>query len=474
MSSAMNTNKEADEAVATDAKFRTFNKSSIRIENRIRRFGRRRLFKFSTLGWLIIDSMIGYCAVLAGYSFSPFNENLDKIEFAVKFWPAVCSYSLILISLAYVAGLEDSRNRSSYSNLLAKSILVGLGAVLVLSSGWALFMYLQIGRYVLLIAFATTVVLLVLTRHIERSVNSTFQQKICFLGSKEFYRQVDTLVEENLLSIRAYEISEDGFDLERWALTADIDEVVYDPRTVVSVNGLVACLEAGIRVTSFSNFIEEKCHLVPVDAIDPDWLFSSHLDIAHPIFLTLKRLLDIGIAIAGLILSFPILLMAMITIKISSPGPMFYSQVRVGRFNRLFRIHKLRTMRIDSEKDGALWAENEDPRITKVGKFFRKTRIDEIPQLINILKGDMSLIGPRPERPEFVEMLSEEVPFYSHRHLIKPGLTGWAQINFKYGASVEDSCRKLMYDMYYLKNASILLDLQIAIRTIGAVMKGSQ
>ena len=458
----------------SEAKYRSFENSSIRTESRIRRFGRRRLFELSALGWFIFDIVIGYLAILAGYTWSPFTENLSEIETAVQFWPAVVSYCLVFASIAYVADFQDVRNRNSTANLLAKGLLVGGCAILILSSGWMLFMYLQIGRYVLLIAFAISVLFIVISRQIERSINSTFQQKVCFLGSKEFYEQVGAFLEGNPLPIRTFEISEDEFDLERWAPTSDIDEIVYDPRTVVAGNGLVACLAAGIRVTSYSNFIEDKYQQIPVDAIDSDWLFSSHLDIAHPIFLTFKRLLDICVAFLGLILSLPLLLAAMIAIKVTSPGPVFYSQVRVGRFNRLFRIHKLRTMGNDSEKDGAQWTTNQDPRVTTIGKFLRKTRVDEIPQLINIFKGDMSLIGPRPERPEFVDLLSEEVPFYSYRHLIMPGLTGWAQINFKYGASVEDSRRKLMYDMYYLKNASILLDLQIAIRTVGAVMRGSR
>ena len=168
------------------------------------------------------------------------------------------------------------------------------------------------------------------------------------------------------------------------------------------------------------------------------------------------------------------ILLAALVVKLESKGPAFYSQVRVGRFNRPFRIYKLRTMVNNSETSGAQWATKNDSRITAVGKFLRKTRLDELPQFWNVLKGEMSLVGPRPERPEFVEDLGKEIPFYLQRHLVKPGLTGWAQINYPYGASVEDSYNKLTYDFYYIKNASMGLDLQIFLRTTGTVMKGSR
>ena len=165
----------------------------------------------------------------------------------------------------------------------------------------------------------------------------------------------------------------------------------------------------------------------------------------------------------------------MVLIRLESPGSAIYSQIRVGRFNRRFRIYKLRTMVSNAEEDGgAQWAKKGDVRVTRLGRMLRKTRIDELPQLWNILRGDMSLIGPRPERPEFVEELSEQIPFYSQRHLVTPGLTGWAQINYPYGASVNDALNKLTYDLYYVKKASLLLDLQILLRTIGAISKGAR
>jgi lipopolysaccharide/colanic/teichoic acid biosynthesis glycosyltransferase len=164
----------------------------------------------------------------------------------------------------------------------------------------------------------------------------------------------------------------------------------------------------------------------------------------------------------------PVLLVAAAAIKLESRGPVFYSQIRSGLHNRSFKILKLRSMRTDAEKDGPKWAAAKDSRVTRIGSILRRTRLDEVPQFWNILRGEMSLVGPRPEQ------LAEQIPYYQQRHLVKPGLTGWAQINYPYGATIEDALCKLRYDLYYIKHASVGLDLQIALRTIGVAMKGSR
>jgi exopolysaccharide biosynthesis polyprenyl glycosylphosphotransferase len=161
-----------------------------------------------------------------------------------------------------------------------------------------------------------------------------------------------------------------------------------------------------------------------------------------------------------------------LAVRLDSPGPVFFRQERVGKGEQPFTLIKFRTMRNDAEKNGAVWACKDDPRVTKVGHILRKTRLDEIPQLFNVLKGDMSFVGPRPERPEFVETLKEKIPYYSKRHFVKPGVTGWAQVRYPYGASVEDSLEKLRYDLYYIKNFSIFLDILIILETIKVVLFG--
>lgn len=185
-----------------------------------------------------------------------------------------------------------------------------------------------------------------------------------------------------------------------------------------------------------------------------------------------KRLLDLVLAYSILIFLAPLLILTVIAIRLDSKGPILYRQTRVGLDGRPFRIFKFRSMRIDAEKDGAQWAKTNDDRVTRVGRFIRKVRIDEIPQALNIIANEMSFVGPRPERPEFVELLQQEIPNYQERHFVKPGLTGWAQVNFEYGDSIDDAREKLKYDLYYIKHFSVLLDIVIVLKTVRVALFG--
>jgi exopolysaccharide biosynthesis polyprenyl glycosylphosphotransferase len=229
----------------------------------------------------------------------------------------------------------------------------------------------------------------------------------------------------------------------------------------------------GVQVQDGNDVYESITGKVPIESIRLSWLLFSPGSHSSGIFLVYKRFASVVISIIGLLLSLPLLPFVVMAIKLSSPGRVLYSQNRVGRDDRIFRCYKFRTMRSDAEADtGPTWAEDDDPRITPVGRFLRRTRIDEIPQLLNVLKGDMSLVGPRPERPEFVAALNEKIPYYHLRHSVRPGITGWAQILYKYGSSVEDAKEKLRYDLYYIKNRSVGLDLLIFLNTIKIVLVG--
>jgi exopolysaccharide biosynthesis polyprenyl glycosylphosphotransferase len=208
-----------------------------------------------------------------------------------------------------------------------------------------------------------------------------------------------------------------------------------------------------------------------VENLRPSWLiFSSGFRKGR--FLTAtKRTVDVVGSIVGLLLCLPLLLLIALAVKMTSHGPVFYHQQRVGRHGRVFTVHKFRSMWRDAEMaTGAVWAQRNDARVTSVGRFLRRTRFDELPQLWNVLKGEMSLVGPRPERPEFVKDLTRNIPFYGERHAIRPGVTGWAQVRYTYGASAEDSMEKLQYDLFYIKNMSIALDVFIAFDTIKTVL----
>ena len=229
---------------------------------------------------------------------------------------------------------------------------------------------------------------------------------------------------------------------------------------------------SGTSVTNLITICEEVYQAVPLTLVDASWLLSAS---SHPDWVYIrrfKRIFDIITASFFLITLSPFLVMGILAVRLSSRGPIFYSQIRSGRFGRDFKVTKLRTMKLDAEKGGAQWSSKNDERITLAGKFLRLTRIDEIPQLWCILTGHMSFVGPRPERPEFVEQLAKEIPFYNERLLIQPGLTGWAQVNYPYGASISDAARKLEYDLYYMKHMSVVLDLFILLDTVKTILRG--
>jgi sugar transferase (PEP-CTERM system associated) len=230
----------------------------------------------------------------------------------------------------------------------------------------------------------------------------------------------------------------------------------------------------GIYVYSIADFCEQFWQQIPPAYIQDDWFaFTSGFNILHNrIKAKLKQAVDILAATVLLILSLPITVPIALAIKLSSKGPIFYSQVRTGLNGKKFRVHKFRSMYQNAEAKGIQWAKKKDPRVTPIGSFIRLTRIDELPQLWNIFKGEMSLVGPRPERPEFDLQLREEIPYYDVRYLVKPGITGWAQVCYPYGASVEDAYQKVAYDLYYIKNYSLFLDLSIAFKTLGVVVLG--
>jgi lipopolysaccharide/colanic/teichoic acid biosynthesis glycosyltransferase len=229
----------------------------------------------------------------------------------------------------------------------------------------------------------------------------------------------------------------------------------------------------GVRVTALAQAFEEAHQMVPLELVNDLWMLnaSAHPEIAY--IRKLKRLFDLAAALGLLLVLGPICLIGMVLVWLTDGRPIFYRQTRSGKLGKPFEILKLRTMRRDAEADGVQWsAAKGDSRVTPVGAFLRKFRIDEIPQLVNVLRGEMSFVGPRPERPEFIEQIEREVPFFSERLMLLPGLTGWAQVNYPYGASVEDARRKLEYDLYYLKHMGLLLDLFVILDTIKTVVCG--
>lgn len=313
--------------------------------------------------------------------------------------------------------------------------------------------------------------------------------KVLVLGTGPLARQIGTLIEKKQLNCQLagyvncsaepvmvpYHCiisAENGLmDAIRNVGAQKIVVSLSERRGMFPLQEMLSCKLSGIEVLDAPSFYEQMTGKLLLENITPSWFIFSHGFQVTFALRTLKRLVDIASASIGLLLILPFFPLIALSIKLDSPGPIFFRQVRVGEGERPFTLLKFRSMRQDAElKSGAVWALENDPRITRFGEFLRKSRIDEIPQLLNVLWGDMSLVGPRPERPEFVGKLKEVIPYYSERHYVKPGVTGWAQVRYPYGASVEDAIEKLRYDLYYIKNISLPFDILIILETIKVVL----
>jgi len=284
------------------------------------------------------------------------------------------------------------------------------------------------------------------------------------------------------------DLSEIPSNLNNIDVSRDISEMrkkitEHKISTVVAINDpkyspevaryLFENIDLKIQYFNLTDFYEKITGKIPVSSLEQHWFLENITHKNHQWLSFAKRSTDIILSIFFGLISLIIIPFIALAIKLESKGPLIYKQTRVGLNNKIFTVYKLRSMTQNAEQNGAQWAKENDARVTKIGKFIRKTRIDEIPQFINIIKGNMSFVGPRPERPEFVATLKETIPFYNERHLVKPGLTGWAQINFPYGASIEDAKQKLQYDLFYIKNQSIALDISIILKTINTIFNKS-
>ena len=260
-------------------------------------------------------------------------------------------------------------------------------------------------------------------------------------------------------------------ELTRWLQVDEIVVALDERRGGLPMEEMLACAQRGIVVADLSTFFERESGLVKLNVADPSWLvFSGGFDHSMPRRLS-KRFFDLLAASLLLLVAWPFMLLVAACIRLESRGPILYRQTRVGENGRCFELVKFRSMRTDAEPDGvARWASRDDDRTTRVGAFIRKSRLDELPQLFNVMRGEMSFVGPRPERPQFVDLLSREIRYYNIRHCVKPGLTGWAQLRYPYGASVRDAEEKLTFDLFYVKNHGLLFDLMILLQTVEVVL----
>lgn len=401
----------------------------------------------------------------------------------------------VWIIIFFINGLYEIRKVKNdfkfYGQLIQNLVINALIAVL--------FFYLILGRFssikpqtILIVLLITFTILFLLWRRIFYNIISSKKlgNNLAIIGvNTESLLLAEEIITKPYLGYKLkLIINPDYSDIpEKFQIiptSKDISDLKkqfkdYKINTVVTVNDpkyspevakyLFESMDLKIQYFNLTDFYEKITGKIPVTVLEKHWFLENITQKNNDWFIIAKRLIDIFFSVLLGILSLVILPIISLAIKLESKGPLIYKQKRIGLHGKEFTIYKLRSMVKNSEKDGIQWAKENDTRVTRVGKFIRKTRIDEIPQLWNILKGSMSFVGPRPERKKFVKELIQEIPFYNERHLIKPGLTGWAQINFPYGASVQDAKEKLQYDLFYIKNQSIALDISIILRTINTV-----
>lgn len=346
-------------------------------------------------------------------------------------------------------------------------------------------------RSILLYAMVLAIILLIANRLVTGGLlgTSAFRRRILVLGAGARAQRLQQLSErpESGFSIVGYVSMADSQpaiaeavprsaikDLSAHVANLGATEVVMaleERRNALPLKDLLRVKTAGVHVNEFSSFMERETGRVDLDTLNPSWLiFSDGFSSGRAISSVAKRGFDIAASGLLLLVTFPVILIFAVLVKLDSKGPAFFRQKRVGLYGQPFELVKLRSMRTDAEKDGAKWAEKNDSRITRVGGFIRKLRIDELPQVWTVLTGHMSFVGPRPEVPQFVDDLEDKLPYYAERHMVKPGITGWAQINYPYGASIEDARQKLEYDLYYAKNYTPFLDLLIMLQTLRVVL----
>ena len=394
----------------------------------------------------------------------------------------------------YYFDLYDSSILSNRREVLTRLVQV-LGTVsIAVACLYYVYPPLELGRGIFLIGLAMVAVILMLWRRLFLAINNLpqFAERVVIFGGAPLGRVLfDELRSRPELGLRIVgQISEDVAqigespsdigpargDLTRLVESERASRVILamgDRRGKMPVEQLLAMKSNGVMIQDGTEVYEAITGKVPIESLRLEWLLFSRGFRVSKALLICTRSICILVAVLGLLLCLPLIPLIAFAIWLTSPGPIFYRQPRVGRNGILFDCYKFRTMCSDAEADtGPTWAADSDPRITSVGKFLRRARLDEIPQLWNVLKGDMSLIGPRPERPEFVQWLDNEIPYYRLRHTVRPGITGWAQIRYRYGNSIEDVKEKLRYDLFYVKNMSPGLDLLILFHTVKIILLG--
>ena len=465
-------------------------------------FGNRKEIRRSNIMMLleaIIICYVGYLAsVLVEYGFESSFVDVPISDLATE----VGLFTVLVVLSALSVGLYETKLRETFRGVIRRifvSVAISYFIIEVIANTFL--SNIEISQFYLPTYAGMTIIALVVFRYfINRlGILGLGQSKIIIVGAgerasiieKKMRREVDRFGFELLGFIPIQgDNREDGIQNEKllhvkidenfknFIADNDIDEVVIacdQRRGTLPVEILFDCRLRGVEITDLLDFMERETGQIVVSLMYPSWvIYSNGFNSQNYLRDALDYSINLILATLVLFFAWPFMILTalMIYFEDVKSASVFYKQERVGLNGHLFNIMKFRSMRTDAEKDGAKWATTNDNRVTKVGQFIRKYRIDELPQLLNIYRGEMSFIGPRPERPQFVEQLIREIPYYNQRHNVKPGLAGWAQLNYPYGASVEDSMEKLKFDLYYVKHQSLMLDILILIRTVEVVLFG--
>ena len=415
---------------------------------------------------------------------------MDPGLFTDRLWPHAGFAAMMLTAMIAVGVYGSDSLRSMRFACARLLVAVSLG-IIALSFIDFLLAGKNFWRSTLAYGMALAIGLLVLNRLVIGGILGTaaFRRRVLVLGAGQRAQRLRELGDrpESGFAIVGYIAMSDAtpvveeaiarsaiHNLTRYVENLGVSEVVLaleERRNALPLKDLLRIKTAGVHVNDFSSFLERETGRVDLDTVNPSWLiFSDGFSSGRAVSSVAKRLFDVGASALLLVFAAPVIVLFAALVKLDSRGPAFYRQARIGLYGQKFDVIKLRSMRTDAEAAGAQWAVQDDPRVTRIGKFIRKVRIDELPQAWTVLKGEMSFVGPRPERPEFVADLEEQLSYYAERHMVKPGITGWAQVNYPYGASIEDSRHKLEYDLYYAKNYTPFLDLLIILQTLRVVL----
>jgi sugar transferase (PEP-CTERM system associated) len=446
---------------------------------------------------LVVVEVVAFAGAMLAAALLRLGTDVTAIEAELgALWPRSIVFALAA-SVSFLAlGLYSIRERIGALGVALRVFIACFAAMAVSAVVFYLVPSIEIGRGVLFLATLIAILLSLFIRTLaDRLMNlEALKKRVLVYGHSERMvafkrmRRRSDRAGYHLVGVvhhpgdQIIPIGERVFEapdgLKALCQKLEIEELVValkDRRQNLPVKELLQCRLTGITVTEFISFMERETGRIQLDLLSPTWMILGEGFRRDGFRLFTARALDFLASSALLILTSPIMIITAAAIWLEDGhkgGGIFYRQKRVGFEGRVFGLTKFRSMRVDAEAGGAQWAQKNDPRVTRVGAFIRKTRIDELPQLLNVLRGHMGFVGPRPERPEFVKELEEKIPYYAYRHSVKPGITGWAQISYPYGSSIEDAKQKLQYDLYYVKNHNLLFDLTILVQTVEVVLMG--